>query len=338
VAVLCSFISGFLNPTGVGKRSASVKTPATPSEKTGIDADTGQFLLRDFNGDGRLDVALFGKDHITGVSVVGVMLGNGDGTFQSPRESPSGSVQPLIAPNIMTVTAGDYNGDGKIDIAFLFGDSVSVLLGKGDGTFSPPMTTSWGGTTQPWCIATGDFNGDTRPDLAIATAGADLAVYVLLGNGDGSFESPMLVSGGSSCPVVVADLNGDGKLDLISGGGSGVTVLLGDGTGHFPTSNTYPGPSRPTAAGADAKTLVKLIQSAAGEKPQMWGPSIIGFGSYHYRYHSGREGDMPLIGFSPRKAATVLYNLTGSSDSKALLAKLGKHTTGKGLRLHQEAC
>jgi hypothetical protein len=81
---------------------------------------------------------------------------------------------------------------------------------------------------------------------------------------------------------------------------------------------------------ADAKALVKLMQSAASEKPKMWGPSIIGFGSYHYRYESGREGDMPLIGFSPRKAATVLYNLLGSSDSAALLAKLGKHTTGKG--------
>ena len=81
---------------------------------------------------------------------------------------------------------------------------------------------------------------------------------------------------------------------------------------------------------ADAKTLVKLMQSATGEKPRMWGPSIVGFGSYHYRYETGREGDMPLIGFSPRKAAMVLYNMTGSSDSKALLAKLGKHATGKG--------
>jgi len=81
---------------------------------------------------------------------------------------------------------------------------------------------------------------------------------------------------------------------------------------------------------ADAKALVKLMQSAAGEKPKMWGPSIIGFGSYHYKYESGREGDMPLIGFSPRKAAHVLYGMTGSSDSKVLLAKLGKYTTGKG--------
>ena len=81
---------------------------------------------------------------------------------------------------------------------------------------------------------------------------------------------------------------------------------------------------------ADVKALVKLIQSATGEKPKMWGPSIIGFGSYHYKYESGREGDMPLAGFSPRKAATVLYCMTGFSDSEALLAKLGKHTTGKG--------
>jgi hypothetical protein len=78
---------------------------------------------------------------------------------------------------------------------------------------------------------------------------------------------------------------------------------------------------------ADAKALVKLMQNAAGEKPKMWGASIIGFGSYHYTYDSGREGDMPLIAFSPRKAATVLY---GFGESKALLAKLGKHTTGKG--------
>jgi hypothetical protein len=81
---------------------------------------------------------------------------------------------------------------------------------------------------------------------------------------------------------------------------------------------------------ADAKALVKLMQGAAGKKPQMWGPSIIGFGSCHYRYDSGREGDMPVIAFSPRKAATVLYGMTGSSQSRALLEKLGKHATGKG--------
>jgi hypothetical protein len=81
---------------------------------------------------------------------------------------------------------------------------------------------------------------------------------------------------------------------------------------------------------ADAKALVKLMQSASGEKPKMWGPAIVGFGSYHYKYDSGREGDMPLIGFSPRKAANVLYGAIGFTGAEALLAKLGKHTTGKG--------
>lgn len=81
---------------------------------------------------------------------------------------------------------------------------------------------------------------------------------------------------------------------------------------------------------SDAKTLAKLMQNAAGEKPRMWGPSIIGFGSCHYKYESGREGDMPVIAFSPRKAATVLYGVTGFVEAKALLAKLGKHSTGKG--------
>jgi Domain of unknown function (DU1801) len=81
---------------------------------------------------------------------------------------------------------------------------------------------------------------------------------------------------------------------------------------------------------ADAKALVKLMQKATGEKPAMWGPSIIGFGCYHYVYESGREGDMPLVGFSPRRAATALYVRAGTPGTEALLAKLGKHTAGKG--------
>jgi len=74
---------------------------------------------------------------------------------------------------------------------------------------------------------------------------------------------------------------------------------------------------------ADAEALVKMMQSISQRKPKMWGPAIVGFGSYHYRYESGREGDMPLICFSPRKNGTVVYGM-GSAD-KALLGKLGKH-------------
>lgn len=81
---------------------------------------------------------------------------------------------------------------------------------------------------------------------------------------------------------------------------------------------------------ADTQALVTLMQRATGRKPQLWGPSIVGFGSYHYVYESGREGDMPIIGFSPRKAALVLYGLVGTGGNESLLARLGKHETGKG--------
>ena len=85
--------------------------------------------------------------------------------------------------------------------------------------------------------------------------------------------------------------------------------------------------SLPQARRTDVRALVKLMQSVSRQKPRMWGPSIIGFGSYHYRYESGREGDMPLLCFSPRKSANVLYiTLT----DKALPEKLGKHTLSGG--------
>jgi hypothetical protein len=79
----------------------------------------------------------------------------------------------------------------------------------------------------------------------------------------------------------------------------------------------------------DAKTLVALMARVTGEEPVMWGPSIIGFGSYHYRYESGHEGEACRMGFSPRKAELVLYVLNGSPEQAAQLARLGRHKTGK---------
>ena len=77
----------------------------------------------------------------------------------------------------------------------------------------------------------------------------------------------------------------------------------------------------------DAKTLLAMLTRVTGASPHMLGPTIIGFGTKHYRYESGREGDMPRIGFSPRKANLVLYGLTGTG-SQELMTKLGKHKTG----------
>lgn len=79
----------------------------------------------------------------------------------------------------------------------------------------------------------------------------------------------------------------------------------------------------------DAEAACALLAEVSGEPPVMWGPSIVGFGAYHYRYDSGREGDAPLVGFSPRKANLVFY-LSGGDARGDLLARLGKHKAGAG--------
>ncbi|MGB6407471.1 MAG: DUF1801 domain-containing protein [Planococcus donghaensis] len=79
----------------------------------------------------------------------------------------------------------------------------------------------------------------------------------------------------------------------------------------------------------DAYKLLELFEQTSGYPPKMWGPSIIGFGSYHYVYKTGHEGDAPLVGFSPRKAKISLYFATGDESRGPLLGKLGKHTSGK---------
>jgi Domain of unknown function (DU1801) len=79
----------------------------------------------------------------------------------------------------------------------------------------------------------------------------------------------------------------------------------------------------------DCAVISKLMSEATGEEPKMWGSSIVGFGSYHYKYATGREGDMPIVGFSPRKQNLTLYVLMHGEEQADLFKKLGKHTTRK---------
>jgi hypothetical protein len=81
---------------------------------------------------------------------------------------------------------------------------------------------------------------------------------------------------------------------------------------------------------ADCRKLVEILRRATGARPRMWGPSIVGFGTYHYRYASGREGDWFVAGFSPRKEALTLYLMGGYDRHPALMRKLGKHKRGRG--------
>ncbi|MCE6988750.1 DUF1801 domain-containing protein [Dyadobacter sp. CY323] len=80
----------------------------------------------------------------------------------------------------------------------------------------------------------------------------------------------------------------------------------------------------------DSFEIIEMMRKCTGKEPKMWGPGIVGFGSYHYKYESGHEGDAPLIGFSPRSNAITLYMATNFTSKEELLAKFGKHTLGKG--------
>jgi len=85
----------------------------------------------------------------------------------------------------------------------------------------------------------------------------------------------------------------------------------------------------PESKRKDAETIISMMERLSGEKPVMWGPSMIGFGSYHYKYDSGREGDWFLTGFSPRKSNFSLYIMAGFDKYEKLMSKLGKYKTGK---------
>ena len=177
--------------------------------------------IGDFNGDGKPDLAVANKTDNT----LSVLLGNGDGTFQTHVDYPAGA---------LSIAVGDFNGDGHVDLAVANG-TVSILLGNDDGTFQPPVVDhdiSWA-----MFVAASDLNNDGKLDLAVATLG-DAGVYVLLGNGDGTFQPPTDYSGGNiPAGLAITDLNGDGKPDLVStviNDGTGwVNVFLGNGDGTF---------------------------------------------------------------------------------------------------------
>ncbi len=178
--------------------------------------------MGDFNGDGKQDLAV--ANYNSNPGTVSILLGNGDGTFSGPTNLSAGDSPTWVA-------VGDFNGDGKQDLAVAISSSgtVSILLGDGNGNFGAATNFSAGG--DPESVAVGDFNGDGKQDLAITIYLDPGTVSILLGDGAGNFSGPVNFGvGRNPDSVAVGDFNGDGKQDLaVANQNSGnVSILLRD--------------------------------------------------------------------------------------------------------------
>jgi hypothetical protein len=190
--------------------------------------------LADFNGDGKLDIAVL---NVTGMGIgnLAVMLRTAGG-YSAPITTSTGGM------GSWSMAVADFNHDGKMDVAVTnnFDDNVTILLGKGDGTFR--VGGYYPTHVSPTAIVAADFNRDGHADLAVVNGGSG-DVTILMGNGDGSFSSSASIYLGSSpTDVVSADFNGDGIPDLAVTNGAlflqEVVVLLGNGDGTFRIGQT----------------------------------------------------------------------------------------------------
>jgi hypothetical protein len=251
----------------------------------------------DLNGDGKPDLVILSA---TSTYNVHVLLGHGDGTF-----SDSFTAQlPALVSDQPPLALGDFNGDGKLDVVTADSAGVLVMLGNGDGTLGAPSTYATNGS--PAALAVGDFNGDGRLDLATAGGGTSStpgAVSILLGNGDGTFQSARSFADGlDPQSLAVADFNGDGKADLaeadfgFNGANAGVSVLLGNGDGTFQNALKYPAGPNPVAVvaadfnadgfpdlavanNADSANVSVLLNAADWSAPQASSIVVNGFPS-----------------------------------------------------------
>jgi hypothetical protein len=311
--------------------------------------------VADVNGDGKLDLVVAhecGDSDCSGRGVLGVLLGNGDGTFQPAVTFGSGGYEA------MSLAVGDFNGDGKADIAvanqllqkhrFDKGDTlVGVLLGNGDGTFQTARMYNSGDADSALSIVAADVNKDGKLDLVVGHGDANFqsrsTVGVLLGNGDGTFQTAQRYSSGGfhATSIVVEDINGDGKVDLLVANlglrennwtRGVVTVRLGNGDGTFAaahfisTSTGWPSSIAVTDVNRDGKPDL-LVKDSLGLRT--W----LGNGDGTFRL-PGNPGTSPTAGLS---IAAADVNHDGRPDVLVALGCVGvpeNCTLGAGVLLN----
>ena len=237
-----------VSPAPGGGASSSVFFPITPAfnsvwVRSAFAAGSGPVsaVTADFNGDGKLDLAV--ANHAG--NNVSVFLGNGNGTFQAAVNYDTGT-GPWSG-----IAVGDFRGNGKLDlvVANYGSNNVSVLLGNGDGTFQAAVNYDTG--VNPTWVAVADFDRDGKPDLVVSDQTGFISI--LLGNGDGTFQAHVdYAAGPAPNGVAVGDFNGDGKLDLAVANGSSnvastVSILLGNGDGTFQAPVSYPASINPAS-------------------------------------------------------------------------------------------
>jgi archaellum component FlaF (FlaF/FlaG flagellin family) len=232
----------------------------------------------DFNGDGKAD--LVASDNSNPCRCLMVLLGNGDGSFQAP-------VYTYPAKPLLTLGVGDFNSDGKSDLATAgtFGASnyVNILLSNGDGSFR--QGASYSAEPTPESMAVADFAGDGELDVAIGDF-SDIGVSVLIGNGNGTFQASTNYPTSYPTAVAVADFNGDDKLDLavsnFGAPGGTVSVLLGNGDGTFQPGVSYPAGNEMSfvAAGdfnGDQKPDLVLLDSGLDDVVVLLNTGVVSF-------------------------------------------------------------
>jgi hypothetical protein len=218
----------------LGNGNGTFKAAATTASAAALQP----IAATDLNGDGEADVVgIFGSNLV-------VYLSNGDGTFTAGVPYSLG----VASPGSTVISFADFNGDGKTDVAVSTAGTAAgleiVFLGNGDGTFQAAKTSAGIPSSCSTAFAvSGDFNGDGKPDLALncpSTTTPELGVYILAGNGDGTFQASTLSIPNVSGTMAAADLNGDGKLDLVvEVGGIRGQIFLGKGGGTFSNANSY---------------------------------------------------------------------------------------------------